>query len=144
MNKYIEINENNEIIDVFFDWQKEKMQSSTKILLEEDTTETKHKINGKSISEEFGCFIFLYNNGTITEKTQSEIETSAEYIIRYKKIKRDELKAYIESDSITDGITKTIPEIKIKWQQFKTNSSNWTTKQEIDDAFNEAVTWLQS
>lgn len=72
-NKYIEINENNEIIDVFFDWQKQKMQSQT----------------------------------------------------------------------ITNGITKTVPQIKAKWAIFKKDFEALATKQEIDNAYEELDAWLE-
>ena len=72
MNKYIKINQNNEIIDVFFEYQKNKFDG-TEILLE-TTDKIKHKINGKSISNEYGLFIFQYNNGSIVEKNQTEID----------------------------------------------------------------------
>lgn len=144
MNKYIEINQNNEIIDVFFDWQKPKMKSQTKILLEEDTQDTKQRINGKSISVDVGEFIFTYIDGVVTERIQEEIESSATYIQKYKKLKKDEMEYFVNNNSLTDGITRDWPDIKARWQQFKADSENWTTKQEIDDAVNQAKTWLTS
>ena len=72
MDKYIKINQNNDIIDVFFNHQKSKFDG-TEILLE-TTDKIEHKINGKSISNEYGVFIFQYINESIINKKQSDID----------------------------------------------------------------------
>ena len=72
MKKYIETNGNNDIIDVFFEYQASKMDSSSKIFLE-DTDIKKHYIKGSSISNEFGAFIFKWVGKKVVKKTKSEI-----------------------------------------------------------------------
>ena len=79
MKKYIELNNKNEIIDVFFDYQSSKIASTTKIFLE-DTDIKKHKINGKSISNTDGVFLFKYIDNSIIEKTMEEIDADQKTI----------------------------------------------------------------
>jgi len=92
MNKYITTN-NETITDVFFSYQAEKMKNQDKILFESDATEIKHEINGKSISNEDGLFIFKWNGSEAIEKTQLEIDNdnAAEIIVIANDKKKAEL-----------------------------------------------------
>ena len=138
MNKYIKINAKNEIIDVFFEKQKNK-KDGTEIFLE-NTEIKKHKINDKSISNQYGVPIFIWNGSSAMEKTQEEIDNDVDFLVDYKKKKKGELIAKIK-DSLFET-SRSLDEIRVKWAEFKASASSLTTKQEIDDACSSAVTWL--
>lgn len=141
MNQYILVNNNNEITDVFYEYQKKKMQNPDKILFGDfDNKIIKHKINGKSISDKFGTFIFKYIDETVVEKTQAEIDVDS--VPKYKKIKKEQLFNYIKNNEY--DINKTLNEIRTAWAQFKTNASSWTTIQDVDNAYDQAIIWLHS
>lgn len=140
MKKYIKINDKNEIVDVLFDYQKRKFDGTE--IFYEDTEIKKHKINDKSISSEYGVYIFTWNGSSAVEKTQSEIDNDADFIVKYRKMEKRELIAYIK-DKFFES-TKSLEEIRIRWATFKTNASSFTTKQEIDDAVDNAKAWLES
>ncbi len=72
-NQYIKLDENNNIIDLFWEHQKNKFDGS-EIFFEEVDDNEKLKINGKSISNEYGAPIFQYDDGCVYERTQSEID----------------------------------------------------------------------
>jgi tRNA nucleotidyltransferase (CCA-adding enzyme) len=131
MNKYIKVDGSNLIIDVFFTFQKSKFDE-TEIFLE-DTEIIKHKINNKSISDEYGNYIFEYVSGVITE-------VATDLVAGYKKKKKEELESIFKNNWL--DTTRTMAEIKTKWATFKTNASSWTTIAEVDTAFDAAITWL--
>jgi len=140
MNKYIKVNASNEITDVFFEWQKNKFDG-TEILLE-DTTIIRHSVNNKSISNDYGVYIFTWDGTMATEKTQTEIDDNPDFITDYKKQKKDQLFAYIASNLY--DINRTLDQIRTQWTSFKTNAASWTTKQDVDDAYDQAIVWLHS
>jgi hypothetical protein len=72
MKKYIKIDENDLIIDVFFEYQQSKFDGGEIHL--EDTEIIKHKINDKSISNEYGAFIFKWENNKVIERTKTQID----------------------------------------------------------------------
>jgi len=146
MRKYIKVNGNDRIVDVFFEYQKAKIDGSEIFL--EDTDYICHRINDKSISDENGNFIFVWNGTAVVEKTQTEIDDyfNNNLLTDYKIKKRDQLGKNI-GDNLLKYIkpgTRSIEDIVTQYNQFVTNSSSWTTKQDVDDAFNTAITWLQS
>ena len=99
MKKYIKINTNNEIIDVFFKHQVNKFDGS-EIFLEEVET-LQHKINGKSISDEFGNPIFKYENEEIIEYE------NIDFLKNLKNKKKSKVRqefANYEAEGVDEGI----------------------------------------
>jgi tRNA nucleotidyltransferase (CCA-adding enzyme) len=131
MNKYIKVDGSNLIIDVFFTFQKSKFDG-TEIFLE-DTEIIKHKINNKSISDEYGNYIFEYVSGVITE-------VATDLVAGYKKKKKEELESIFKNNWL--DTTRTMAEIKTKWATLKSNASSWTTIEDIDIAYDSAIAWL--
>jgi hypothetical protein len=78
MEKYIKINQKNEIIDLFYDHQKIKFDG-TEIQLKDEPKPT-FKINGKSISNEHGVFIFTWDGSKVVEKKKAEIDADPKTI----------------------------------------------------------------
>lgn len=141
MKAYIKINNNDEIIDLFFEHQKIKFDG-TEIFYSSDLV--KLKINGKSISSEYGVPIFIWDEENAMEKTQTEIDNDPDFVQRYKVMKKAELNKYI-GDNLLNVIipgTRSLNDIVAQWNTFKTNSSSWTTKQDVDNAFETAINWL--
>lgn len=140
MDQYIIVDNNNNIIDTFFTYQKDKIKIPAKILYQSDVSEIKHKINGKSISNEYGAYIFRWTGSVAVERSATEIE--ADFIQDYKKQKKEQLFQYIR-DNLYD-INRTLDQIRTQWASFKTNASSWTTVQQVDDAYDQAIVWLHS
>jgi hypothetical protein len=143
MNKYIKINEDNEIIECFYEYQK-NMFDGTEILLGDFPK--KSSLNGKGIFDQWGYPIFIWDGNNIIEKTQNEIDSNPKFIQWYKQKKKVELNKYIGNnllDIIKPGI-RELSDIIVYWNNFKTNSSSWITKQQVDNAFDTAINWLNS
>lgn len=134
MNKYIKINTNNEIIDVFFECQ-DKFDG-TEILIG-DLPKT-HKINDKSISDEYGTFIFTWSGSEAIEKDAAEVEQAS--LGKYKAQKRDALFTLIMGSLLSTS--RTLQELQDQWPAFAAAAIAAETKQEIDTLFNNAVNWL--
>lgn len=142
MNKYIKINDNNEITDVFFEYQQNKFDGS-EILIGDAAI--KHKINNNSIANEYGVLVYIWNGTSATKKTAAAINNDADFLIRYKLMKKDELERYIGSNLLTVVKTdRTLQDIIIQWDAFKSGASSWNTKAAVDTAFNNAISWLNS
>lgn len=140
MERLIKVDGHNRIIDLFFRWQKEKYATYDYYL--DDHAYEGLKINGKSISDEYGNPIFIYIGDRAQEIPIETRESDPDFIAKYKKIKKEELQNILKNEWL--DVTRTQEEIKTRWQTFKQNASSWTTKDEIDTAFNQAVTWLRS
>ena len=144
MKRYIKINNNNFIIIKIFTWYVRPEFDGTEIELDDNGPDL--KINGKNILNEYDFPIFIYTNGIVIERTQSEIDNDPDFIIYYKKLKKEELNRYVGDnllDVIKPGI-RSLEDIVTAWNSFKTNASSWTTKQQIDNAFDTAINWLNS
>ena len=138
MNKYIKINLSNEVIDVFFEYQKNKFDG-TEILLGNVKPPYKHKINNKSISDEFGNFIFTWDGIQIFEKSQTEIDATG--FNDYKKFKIKELKNIILNNWPLE-INKTSAQLKTFWDDFNVVSETWENKTDADSDYEDALVWL--
>jgi hypothetical protein len=137
MNRYIKTNVSNEIIDHFFEYQKSKFDG-TEIFIE-DTQTINHRINGKSISNEYGIWRFTWDGMSISEKSQATIDS--ETLTIYKQIKQAEIQHIIINRWPLD-IDRRSDAIFTQWAAIKADSVNWTTLAEVDTAFNNAMTWL--
>lgn len=133
--RYIKTNSNNEIIDIFHDYQIQKFDE-TEIELDSNSG---YMINGKYISNEYGIYLFIYD-GSITEKTESEIDSDSDAVARLKQYYLSLIpdKAVM---SFLNGI-HTWAELQTAWQNFKNNSSSWTTITEVNTAWDNAVNYL--
>jgi hypothetical protein len=138
MNKYIKINENDEIIDVFFEYQTKKIDGNEIFL--EDTQDIRHKLNEKSISNEYGIYIFKWTNESIVEKTQIEIENDVNFIIWYRQYLKTKLNEVIGKNLL--DINRSLEDIKNQWESFKITCIPLETKAELDTAYNNAISWL--
>ena len=142
MKRYIKINSNNEIIDLF-NWFYRGQFDGSEIELD-DTTPFLLTINGKTVLNEFGFPVFIWNGTSAVEKSQSEIDSDPDFIIFYKKLKKDELQVYIGTHILDILENHAWAEIVTQWGNFKQNASSWTTKSQIDTAFNNAINWLNT
>lgn len=70
MKRYIKLNSDNEIIDLFFEAWKDRF-NGTEILLDE-VEEMDCHINSKCISDEFGNPVFKYIKGKVTDNDMSK------------------------------------------------------------------------
>lgn len=142
MKKYIELNEHTQIRDVFFEYQRNKMQSTTKIYIGD--TAVKHKINNKSISNKYGTYIFTYDStGGVSQRTVTQINNDTDFIAWYKKDLKNNLDGFIK-DNLGIEITKSLEQIKTQYNNFLQSCSSMTTKTQLDNAFNTAMNWLTS
>lgn len=141
MKRYIKVDNDNNIIAVFT-WFQRWQFDGTEIELDDEGFST--QINGIEALTEWGFSKFIYAGGEAVEKTQTEIDSDVEFIEFYKQLKKDELQAYIGLHTLDILINHTWSEIVTQWQAFKTNASSWTTKQDIDNAFDIAINWLTS
>lgn len=137
MNKYIKINQNNEIIDVFFEHQKNKFDGS-EILIGNVNPPYKRKINNKSISNDFGIYIFTWDGIQIFEKSQVEIDNETLPIYISKKI--DLIKILILNQWINSS--KNIAQIKEQYDLLKSQSLTWTTVAQVDTEIDNFIEWL--
>lgn len=135
MERYIKINNSNLICDLFFKYQKNKFDGN-EILLD-DLPEKSLLINDKYISDENGNYIFEYDEGEIIE-IDPYIDT--DILLLYKLKKRDELYALMWPATIEGN--RTLDDIITQWATFKANAPTWTTKAQVDAAFETAKTWL--
>ena len=148
--KYIKI-EGYNVTDVFFEYQEEKFDGN-EIFLEE-VEERRHNIKGKSISNDYGAFIFKYNSGTITEKTPAEIASdpvTIQYFAGYKRKVWKELFALLKDNLFEIIVNKReagdpdfdfdsiIPIAK----NFRTNLIAVETKEEVDSMKQTAINWM--
>ncbi len=140
MNKYIKIDGSNNIIDVFYEYQKGKFDGS-EIFFEFDET-LKHKINGKSISNEQGIFIFTWDGSVVVEKTPAEItaEINTDYLPVYIPEKLDEIRTLLYTRWPDSG--KTIAALKAEYDNVKTASSGWTSISDVNTAYDNFVTFM--
>lgn len=142
MEKYIKTNGLNEIIDVFFSYQKNKFDG-TEILIEENVgAPFKHKINNKYISNEYGIFIFKYISGSIVEKTPAEIEAeiNTNYLPNYIVLKLDEIRTKLYM--YWPDSSKTISALKAQYDVVKTASSGWSSISDVDTAYDNFITFM--
>jgi len=143
MNKYIKINgePTPEVIDVFFEYQKNKFDGS-EILLE-DTTVIKHKLRVKgsdpwsSICDDYGHYLF----GWVANKLVA-LDKSGEYLQKYKKNALDEIKMWINLN--WSDCTKTMAQIQARIQTEKSNASSLTTTADVDAVVEDFKTWAGS
>lgn len=136
MNKYIKINENNEIVDVFFTFQKNKFDG-TEIIIEENVPSPyKHKINGKSISNEYGFWIFKFIESVVVEKTNSEIEIEVNtyYLPVYIEKRLLELRQLMYTRWVDSS--KTGAANQAQYKIAKTNMAGSTSLSEVDTEYN--------
>ena len=140
MKKYIKVNNNHEIVDVFFDYQKSKFDG-TEIFLE-DVSLKEHKINGESISNYCGVFKFTWFGQFVFAKTPVEMGGSVVEVNKYKRQKRDELFEIINGSLFKVLLTRDLDEIKTQWDALVATSANWKTLSEVDTAFHNALSWL--
>jgi len=143
MNKYIKTNSNNEIIDVFFPYQESKFDG-TEIFLEDDPT-MKHKINGKSISNEYAIWLFKYIENSVVEKIPSEIllEINLDYLPIYKQQKIDEMTDYILKKLLQ--WSKAITAIQAQYNNvFIVSVEGAASMAEVDIIYNDMITWLNA
>ena len=103
--KYIKLNNDNRIIDVFYPRQTTKFDG-TEIFLDE-TEKIDHKINGKSISDEYGNFIFEYD-----VKKQKITENDIYADDRATKKAKDEKENKINSFNISAVISDLVDQNK--------------------------------
>jgi len=136
MKRYIKKNAENLIIDLFFEWQKNKFDGAEIEISDGD----KLKIDGKSISNEFGTPIFEMIGDTPTERSQLDIDNDPDFIKRYKQHLKSKLKSIIDNEIIE--VSRTLAEIRTKWNDFKTTAASETTKSGLDTLYNNAITWL--
>jgi len=137
MKKWIKPGSNANIIDVFFDYQKSKFDG-TEIFFEE-TDVKEHKINGKSISDKYGNFIFTYIDGVVKELAENEIYTGSR-LNEYKILRRDELRSAIKGNWL--DVDKTMDQIKTAYTNFKADVILAETKEAVDTLFDTAYSWL--
>lgn len=142
MKRYIKINENNEITDLF-NWFSRYQFDGTEIEFD-DTIPFIYTINGETIKNEFGVLKFTWDGSSALLKSQSSIDNDPEFIIEYKKLKKEELQAYIGMHTLDILNNHTWTEIVTQWNNFKQNASGWTTKSQVDNAFNQAINWLNT
>ena len=86
MKRYIKIDSNHRIVDIFGEHLKSKFDG-TEIYLDESNSFADVWINGKCISNEYGMPLFIYTNGIITE-----IDNAVDILQKKKKEKKDEIK----------------------------------------------------
>lgn len=142
MDQYIKTDGSNNIIDTFFDFQKNKFDG-TEILFESDVTPPfKQKINGKSISNEFGTFIFTWDGSDATEKTSTEIETeeNINLLPEYKTQKIAEGRNILYTQ--WPDSSKTVTALKNQYLIFKTNVQSATTIAEVDTELTDFITFI--
>jgi len=139
MKKYIKVNVNGEICDVFFKYQKDKFDG-TEILISD--TDKKHKLADyrtpdelKSISDEMGNYIFWYSNSNIIE-----VSTETLFVNKYKKQRYRDLKALIKDNLVFSD--KSIDQIKNQIANLKSQHESWQTRSEVDTAFDTFIDWL--
>lgn len=89
MKRYIKINKDNEIIDLFFEVWKDRFDG-TEIFLDEVEGMDVH-INGKCISDEIGNPVFKVVDGKIIETTAHAAKLEAYKIERANEIVKAEL-----------------------------------------------------
>ena len=132
------------LIIIIFTWHNRPEFDGTEIEFDNNWPEQDLLINGKNILNEFGTPIFTWDGENAIERSQSEIDSDPEFIQRYKVMKKTELNNYI-GDNLLDVIipgTKSLDDIVAQWNIFKKNASSWTTKQDVDTAFETAIDWL--
>ena len=138
MKKYIKL-DGTDIIDVYFEYQKEKFNPSDIMLEETEIIEHKLRVKSsdpwKSISDEYGNPIFRW----ISNAVQSQ-NTDAKFLIKYKKQKVAQLKEVIKENLFE--VTRTLDQIRTQFGNVKTSSTSWTTVAEVDTAYNQFITWL--
>ena len=145
MKKYIKINSKKEVIDVFFDYQKNKFDGSE--IFYKETDLLKHKINNKNISDKNGYFIFKYISGEIIEISSETIEESVEFIEKYQEEKKEELKSFLMDNLLTlikpnREPARTFEDIVLKWNEFLHAITSCNKKKDIDVLYATVVTWL--
>jgi hypothetical protein len=96
MKRYIGIDKNNIIIDLFFEDDKNKFDG-TEILLDEVESKKDIKINGQYRSDDDGVSIFKYENGKIKLRSKLEIENDSEKIKAKEKKESEELEEKIQA-----------------------------------------------
>jgi len=139
MNEYIKTNNENEIIDVFYDHQ-DKFDG-TEIFTGDKTQATRIR----NISNEYGVFIYTWDGTKAVKKTAAVINNDPDFLIKYKLMKKDELQQYIGSNLLTViKADRSLLDIVEQYTIFVSNASSWNTKAAIDGAFNSAISWLNS
>ena len=145
MTRYIKIDENNIPTNVFNDSSR-YLFDGTEIYLDDNWDSTIY--NGKEIFNEYEVAQFTWDptEKILIERNQSEIDNDPSFITYYKKLKKEELNKYVGDnllDVIKPGI-RSLEDIVTAWNSFKTNASSWTTKQQVDNAFDTSINWLNS
>lgn len=143
MKRYIKTNNDNQIIKIFT-WHTRPEFDGSEILYDDNWPEQGLLVNEKNILNEFETPVFTWDGSSATERTQDDIDSDSDFIVYYKQLKKDELQAYIGLNTLDILPNHTWTEIVTQWESFKENASNWTTKQEIDTVFNNAISWLTS
>ena len=72
MKRYIKVNGKKEIIDLFFECWKDRLDGTEIYFDDKDFPDG--TIDGKYISNDIGVPIFFYDKGKITEKKQTDID----------------------------------------------------------------------
>lgn len=111
--KYINV-VNNEITDVIFERQKDKMIKYTGegTLVElEDVEKIEHKVNGKSISDESGVFIFWYKEVTETFTPEEGDEWEEYTTSSMKVVEKTAGEIALDSITISHNIAKAKAEL---------------------------------
>lgn len=73
MKKYIRIDKDKNIVDVFLEYQKDKMENKDKIYIGDKPIS--HKINGKHICDDMGTYVYTWSStGGAIKKKLAEIE----------------------------------------------------------------------
>jgi len=130
---YIKKDVNNFVTDFFSSWQKDKFDGT-----EVEVGEGAERIYHLSIYNTKGWKKLKYDD-QFQEATEEEIYE--DNLDAYKLEMKEELKALIQGNWPLE-IDKTMSEIKTKWQGFKALALTLTTKQQVDNAFDQAVAWL--
>jgi len=76
----------------------------------------------------------------IDDKSIIDLDSLNSLGTHYKLKKRDELKAYIKESWMESD--RTVDQIRTQWNNLKSAASGWTTKGDVDTAFNTFVNWF--
>ena len=131
---YIKKNANDFITEFFSSWQEEMFDGN-----EIEVGEGWERIYHLDIHDDYGWKKLKYIASQFIQATIDEIIEND--LNRYKKEKKQELKGMIQSGWPLE-IDKTMVAIRAKWQSFKAQAATLTTKQQVDNAFDQAVAWL--
>jgi len=135
--RYIKTSVDNNIIDLFHEWQKSKFDGN-EIYLDDNEG---FKINGKSISSEYGVPIFNWINSSVVDRTALDIDGDADAVARIKQKYLSLLPDKIVM-SLLNG-NRTLSELQTAWANFKSNASTWDTLTKVETAWNNALTYSE-